>query len=83
VITSPIGAGAIIRNGVEGSIVDPHDRAALVSALRRLADDVALRRSMGAAARLRAADYTWEKLAERRYGLIRSAMRGAAASPSR
>jgi hypothetical protein len=79
VITSAIGAGAIIRHEVEGLIVDPHDSEGLVTNLRRLAEDVHMRKRMGSAARLRAAEYTWEKVAKRRYHLVRSALRSTGA----
>lgn len=47
-------AGAIVRDGVEGFVVPLRDSAAIAERLVRLADDTALRRRMGAAARARA-----------------------------
>ncbi len=47
-------AGAIVRDGVEGFIVPLRDAAAVADRLARLADDPALRRRMGRAARARA-----------------------------
>jgi glycosyltransferase involved in cell wall biosynthesis len=64
---SPAAAGAVVRDGVEGDIVDPADVDALVSALQRLATDRDRREGMGAAARLRANDYTWDKVAVARF----------------
>lgn len=42
-----------IDNDVEGFLVPPHDPASIASAVRRLADDPALRARLGAAARAR------------------------------
>lgn len=74
VVTSPMGAGSIIRHGREGLIVEPHDQEGWISALRELATDGEKRRAIGKAARLRAAEFTWDKVAHRRYELIKSAL---------
>jgi hypothetical protein len=82
VITSPIGAGSVIRHDVEGLVVDPHDRDGLAGALRRLADDAMLRERLGAAARSRGQLYTWKEVARRRHDLIKSALGGISAPRS-
>ena len=74
VVTTPMGAGDIIRHGREGLVVAPHDQEALIGALRELAGDAEKRRTMGEAGRIRAADYTWDKVAQRRYELIKEAL---------
>jgi glycosyltransferase involved in cell wall biosynthesis len=66
VVTSPMGAGAIVRNGVDGVVIPPHDTDAWVEALRRFARSPELRSEFGAAARLRAEEFTWDKVAKRR-----------------
>lgn len=73
-ITSPMGAGSVVRHEVEGLVLDPHDREGLVRAMQRLAEDRTSRERLGSAARERAADYTWDKVAERRYALIKTAL---------
>jgi glycosyltransferase involved in cell wall biosynthesis len=45
----------VVADGETGIVVSPHDPAALAAAIARLADDPALRSSLGAAARARAA----------------------------
>jgi glycosyltransferase involved in cell wall biosynthesis len=45
----------MVEDGITGFVVPPDDDAALLAAIRRLVDDHQLRRSMGAAARERAA----------------------------
>jgi glycosyltransferase involved in cell wall biosynthesis len=63
-------AGAIVRDGVEGFIVPPRDAAAVADRLARLADDAALRRTMGAAARERAQAHDASAYAARLGGLL-------------
>ena len=75
VITSAMGAGRIIRHRQEGLVVDPHDRAQLIDALRTLADSPGIRRTMGEAGRARATEFTWDKVAQRRFELIKMALR--------
>jgi glycosyltransferase involved in cell wall biosynthesis len=76
-LTSPMGAGCIVRHDKEGLVVDPHSGEHLIAALRRMAGDADLRRALGEAGRARALEFTWEKVAARRYALIRSALSGA------
>jgi len=66
VIVSPMGAGAIVRNEIDGVILPPHDTDAWVDALRRFAGSGELRRRFGAAAQARAAEFTWDKVAKKR-----------------
>jgi glycosyltransferase involved in cell wall biosynthesis len=75
VVTSPMGAGHIIRHEQEGIIVDPYDQEGLVRALQDLAEDVQKRQRMAAAARRRGAEYTWDKVAQQRYRLFKNALR--------
>jgi len=77
-VTSPMGAGTVVRHEKEGLVVDPHSEEDLIAALRRMAYDADVRRALGEAGRARAQEYTWEKVAARRYELITSALaRGA------
>lgn len=69
-IVSPMGAGRIVRNGVEGFVVDPYDICAWADSIRRLTDDEALRRQMGASAASRAQTFTWAKVGSRLYELF-------------
>jgi glycosyltransferase involved in cell wall biosynthesis len=74
IVTSAMGAGDVARHGTEALIVEPHDEEQLIAALRLLAADPERRRAMGAAGRLRAAEYTWERVAQRRYTLIKNVL---------
>jgi glycosyltransferase involved in cell wall biosynthesis len=65
---------AIMADGVEGLLFEPGDEAAFVAALRRVAHDPTLRRSLGEAARARVErDFTWEKNAARVMRLVEEA----------
>jgi glycosyltransferase involved in cell wall biosynthesis len=66
IVTTPMGAGAIVRDGVEGLVRDPYDMKGWVEALRRLCGDPAERARLGAAARARAQEFTWSKVGARR-----------------
>jgi glycosyltransferase involved in cell wall biosynthesis len=78
ILTSPMGGGSVVRHEKEGLVVDPHAEGDLICALRRLAGDADLRRSLGEGGRARASEYTWDKVAARRYDLIRSALSSGA-----
>jgi glycosyltransferase involved in cell wall biosynthesis len=59
------GPAEIVRSGVDGLLVQPHDTAALAAALAMLAADPAQRGRLGAAARERSRDFTPERAAVR------------------
>jgi glycosyltransferase involved in cell wall biosynthesis len=73
-LISPMGAGDIVRDGIEGLVRDPHDADAWIAGLRQLAGDDALRARMAAACRARAADYTWSEVGMRRRQLLGCAL---------
>ena len=59
------GAPDIVREGIEGLVVDPEDTAALAAALERILDDPQLAARFGAAGRERVKVYGWPAIAER------------------
>ena len=63
IATSVGGAGTIVADGT-GLLVPPGDEAALLDAMRTLADPAVARR-MGEAARERSRLFTWEKVGAR------------------
>lgn len=65
-LMTPASAGTVVRDGIEGLVVDPASPDAMLAALQRLTDDADLRSTMGEAARLRSADYTWHNVMEQR-----------------
>jgi glycosyltransferase involved in cell wall biosynthesis len=60
VVVSPMGAGAIVRDKIDGIIVSDQSEENWTHELRRLADDVDLRDSLGQAAGRRAQKFTWK-----------------------
>ena len=70
-IVSPMGAGRIVRDGVECLLVDPLSVDELAAAISKLAEDESLRRSMGAAAAERARSFTWAHAAADLYRQFR------------
>ncbi len=68
-IASSVGGPRDLIGADGGLVVDPGDEEGLLAAMRRLSDpDVAKR--MGGAARERARQYTWPKVAERLLGTL-------------
>lgn len=65
VVTRSMGTSEIVRDGVEGFVVDAGDVDGLADRLARLHDDPALAARMGAAARERSRAYTWEAYGDR------------------
>ena len=65
-LLSPMGGGGIVRDGIDGIILEPYDTDAWVEGLRKLSSSPDLRAKMGAAARDRALELTWQKVAARR-----------------
>ena len=66
-LVTPMGGGGIVRDGVDGHVLDPHDKEAWVSHLRTLVADHDRRQSLGRNAAARAEYYLWENVAERRW----------------
>jgi glycosyltransferase involved in cell wall biosynthesis len=76
-IVSSMGAGRIIRDEIEGYVLDPFDIDAWVHAIRTMAGQPELRRTMGIAASRRAEDFTWQKVGGRLYNSLAKAARAA------
>jgi glycosyltransferase involved in cell wall biosynthesis len=70
VVVTPMGAGAVARDRLDGFVVPPGDVDGLAAALTQLASDAELRRSLGENARARALEFTWQKVAARRQALV-------------
>ena len=61
----------LVRDGVDGILVDPGDVVALAGAIKALASDPQLRRRLGASARERALTFpTWEESARRFFAAL-------------
>lgn len=65
-IVSPMGGDGVIRHGVEGYILDPHDKKAWISTLLSLVQQPAKRREFSLAAYERSEYFLWHNVAKRR-----------------
>ena len=74
VVTTPMGAGRIVRDNFEGFVIDPYDRDGWVAAIRTLAENIELRRTMAKASAERAQSFVWSEVAARRRSQILSAI---------
>ncbi len=74
VLASPMGAGGIVRDGIDGFVIPLAEEERWVDALVELATDRDLRWQMGAAARQQAEYFTWDKVALRRADLMLQAL---------
>ncbi|MCB9134149.1 MAG: glycosyltransferase [Anaerolineales bacterium] len=76
-VTTELGTGTsfVVQDGVTGFVVPPENPEALGAALRRLLEDVELRKTMGAGGRARVlAEFTPEKLLERTQRVYREVL---------
>lgn len=55
----------VLQRGIQGLLVEPRNHRALAAALYALAQDPVLRQRMGDAGRLRAPEYSWDRVTER------------------
>jgi glycosyltransferase involved in cell wall biosynthesis len=74
VVVSPMGAGAIARDGLDGSVHDPCDIALWAHTLRVLAADPALRMRLGEAGRSRARDFVWDTVGSQRLAALKNCL---------
>ena len=65
IVTTAMGSREIVRDGIDGYVVEPADEVSLADRLRRLDANRALLASMGEAAQRRAGEFTWEAYEER------------------
>jgi glycosyltransferase involved in cell wall biosynthesis len=79
ILTSPMGAGAIVRDRIEGRILHAYDADAWVDALRDAGTSPAHWARYGEAAQLRAREFTWERVAAGRGEAFAARLHGAPA----
>jgi phosphatidyl-myo-inositol alpha-mannosyltransferase len=66
------GYSHVVQHGQEGFLVPPKDEQALALSLVRLLSDAELRARMGEAGRTRAAQFSWDRVADRLLGFYES-----------
>ncbi|GAA4374121.1 glycosyltransferase [Agromyces bauzanensis] len=62
IMTNRGGGPEFVRDGIDGLLVDPVDRDALASALRRVHDDVDLRVRLARAGSARVSEFSWARV---------------------
>ncbi len=72
VVTTPMGAARLVDHGRTGLVVEPGSVSAIVAALRQLAGDGEMCRSMGEAAARAAPDYEYGAVGRQRAGLLKA-----------
>jgi glycosyltransferase involved in cell wall biosynthesis len=66
VVASDIaGYREVVRDGVDGLLVPPHDANALAAAIRRVLSEPGLASTLAAAGRSRAETFSWQAVAPR------------------
>jgi glycosyltransferase involved in cell wall biosynthesis len=70
VIVSPMGAGAVARNTLDGMVLDPFDAQAWTSAFRAFSLNSPELSSWASAARQRALAFTWDRVAVQRHSAL-------------
>jgi glycosyltransferase involved in cell wall biosynthesis len=83
VITTPMGVGRIIKDGVNGFIVEAGDAQGLAAAMNALADSPETRQRFGKRARADAARYTYDLVARERALEMAAALPSYAPAPAR
>lgn len=69
-LVTAMGAGAVMRDGVDGLALPDFDVDAWAAAMMEMAENREKRAEMGRNARERAAEFTWKEVAARRAGLL-------------
>lgn len=69
-VLSPMGAGAVARDGLEAIVLEPYNTEAWAETFRRLEADEAFRRTLGENAKRRAAEFSWDLVGGRRMSLL-------------
>jgi len=81
VVTTKMGAGALVRPDCEGEVIDAYDADTWIAAIRRVAGEDGVRRRMSRAAGERSQSYIWPAVAERRRRQFEDILAGGRHSP--
>lgn len=75
-IVSPMGGGGVIEHGKEGFVIDPFDAQAWVESIKKISEDVDLRKRFSQYAYMKAKDYVWSNVGRKRIQLLLSRLNG-------
>lgn len=69
-LVTAMGAGAIVQNGINGVVLPDFDVDAWAKAIKEIAENKQKRTDLGEKAKVRAQEFTWERVAEQRAKLL-------------
>ncbi len=70
------GYAAVVNDGVDGLLVKPRDEKALAGTILQLLQDGSLRERMGEMGKVKAGDYSWEKVAQQVMNYYQELLKG-------
>ena len=76
-LMSPMGAGGVVRDGIDGMVLPPYEEDAWVEALRKFANNPDLCKKFGESGRQWVQEFTWEKVAARRAASMQELLKAA------
>ncbi|WP_289281971.1 MULTISPECIES: glycosyltransferase family 4 protein [unclassified Methylophaga] len=69
-LVTPMGGDGVVRDGIDGYIIDPHDKEKWISSIQKLALDVSMRVQMATNSHDHATQFLWEEVADKRRKLL-------------
>lgn len=72
-LVSPMGGGDVVRDGVDGIVLNPHDENKWIEALKLMFNDYELRQKFSTNARKNAENYTWSIVGNKRLHALEAA----------
>ncbi|HPV44358.1 MAG TPA: glycosyltransferase family 4 protein [Methylotenera sp.] len=69
-IVSPMGGGGVVEHGKEGFVIAPFDAETWIESLKKISEDVDLRKRLSKNAHMKANEYVWSNVGRRRAKLL-------------
>jgi glycosyltransferase involved in cell wall biosynthesis len=69
-IVSPMGGDGVVSDGVDGFVIDPHDKQKWIASIQLIAADRELRHNFSQHAHERSSDFLWNNVAKKRRQLL-------------
>ncbi|MEI2635703.1 MAG: glycosyltransferase family 4 protein [Methylotenera sp.] len=74
-IVSPMGGGGVVEHGKEGFVIAPFDAEAWIESLKKISEDVDLRKRFSQNAHIKAQNYVWANVGRQREKLLVSRLK--------
>ncbi len=75
-IVSPMGGGGVIEHNKEGFVIEPHDDLTWIESIKKISEDIDLRKRFSSNAYVKAKDYLWSTVGRKRSQLLLSRLSG-------